>query len=51
MGAGQPEKICQPAPGGAAADISIVVLGNSIYERSTTGPPGFTIQHTQPETS
>ena len=31
--------------------ISSVVLGKSIYERSTTGPPGFTIQHTQPETS
>jgi len=32
-------------------DSRAMVLGNSIYERSTTGPPGFTIQHTQPETS
>ena len=30
-------------PVGTAVD-----LGNSIYERSATTPPGFPIQHTQP---
>jgi hypothetical protein len=26
--------------------VPLVLLGNSIYERSATGPPGFPIQHT-----
>ena len=28
-----------------------MVLGNSLYERSATGPPGFTIDHAPPEMS
>ena len=29
------------------ADLNIVVLGNSIYERLATAPPGLPIQHTR----